>query len=84
MGSGASWRASGTREFQGVIWYNRASHTSSSTVALRGIDVNPHVHFSPVMLLASIASTVAVFGTLHLLALTNDNRASRAFISLGF
>lgn len=46
--------------------------------------VTPHVHFSPVMLLASVAATVAVFGTLHLLALTNDNRASRAFVSLGF
>ncbi len=46
--------------------------------------MNPHVHFSPMMMLATIASTVAVFGTLHLLALTNDNRASRAFVALGF
>lgn len=46
--------------------------------------MEPHVHFSPVLMLATIASTVAIFGTLHLLALTHDNRASRAFISLGF
>lgn len=46
--------------------------------------MNPHVHISPVHLIASIAATVAVFGTLHLLALTVDNRASRAFVSLGF
>jgi hypothetical protein len=46
--------------------------------------MDPHVHISPVHLIASIAATVAVFGTLHLLALTVDNRASRAFISLGF
>ncbi len=46
--------------------------------------MTPHVHISPVHMLATIAATVAVFGTLHLLALTNDNRASRAFIALGF
>lgn len=46
--------------------------------------MDPHVHISAVALLASVAATVAVFGTLHLLALTVDNRASRAFISLGF
>ena len=46
--------------------------------------MEPHVHISPVAMLATIAATVAVFGTLHLLAITQDNRASRAFISLGF
>lgn len=46
--------------------------------------MTPHVHISPVHLIASVAAVVAVFGTLHLLALTNDNRASRAFIALGF
>lgn len=46
--------------------------------------MDPHVHISPVHMLATIAATVAVFGTLHLLALTNDTRASRAFIALGF
>jgi hypothetical protein len=48
-------------------------------------NVAPHVHISAVHMLASIAAVVAVFGTLHLLALTSpDSRASRAFIALGF
>lgn len=46
--------------------------------------MNPHVHISPIHLVASIAATVAIFGTLHLLALTADNRASRAYVALGF
>lgn len=46
--------------------------------------MTPHVHISPVHILAGLAATVAVFGTLHLLALTTDNRASRAFVALGF
>jgi hypothetical protein len=46
--------------------------------------MDPHVHISPIHLIASIAATVAVFGTLHLLALSTDNRATRAFVSLGF
>lgn len=46
--------------------------------------MEPHVHITPIHLLASVAAIVAVFGTLHLLAITNDNRASRAFVSLGF
>lgn len=46
--------------------------------------MTPHVHFSPVGMLTNIAAVVAVFGTLHLLALSHDNRASRAFIALGF
>lgn len=46
---------------------------------------DPHVHISTVGLLASTAAVVAVFGTLHLLALsTPDSRVGRAFISLGF
>jgi len=44
----------------------------------------PHAHISATHLLASLAFTVAAFGTLHLLALSNDNRASRAWIGLGF
>jgi len=44
----------------------------------------PHVHISAVHLIAGVAATIAVFGTLHLLALTADNRVSRAFIALGF
>lgn len=51
---------------------------------MKGDPMGPHTHFSPMMLLATVASTVAVFGTLHLLALTNDNRWSRAYVSLGF
>lgn len=46
--------------------------------------MEPHVHISPVHIIASLAAVVAVFGTLHLLALTNDNRASRALMALGF
>lgn len=46
--------------------------------------MTPHVHISAVHLLASVAATVAIFGTLHLLALTSDNRASRALLALGF
>jgi hypothetical protein len=46
--------------------------------------MQPHVHISPVHLLASIAATVAIFGTAHLLALTSDTRPSRALIALGF
>lgn len=46
--------------------------------------MQPHAHISAVHLAAGVAATVAVFGTLHLFALTADNRWSRAFISLGF
>lgn len=46
--------------------------------------MQPHVHISAVHLLAAVAATVAVFGTIHLLSLTNDNRATRAFVLLGF
>jgi len=46
--------------------------------------MQPHVHISPVHLLATIAFAIVVFGTLHLLAISSDSRASRAFIALGF
>ena len=46
--------------------------------------MTPHVHISAVHMLASVAACVAVFGTLHLLALSTDNRWSRAYVSLGF
>lgn len=46
--------------------------------------MDPHVHISPVHLLAGIAFSIAIFGTLHLLAITFDNRASRALLALGF
>jgi len=47
-------------------------------------NVPPHVHIGAVSLAASMAAVVAVFGTLHLLALTSESRAARAFIALGF
>lgn len=46
--------------------------------------MDPHVHISPVHLVAGLAASIAIFGTLHLLAITFDNRASRAFVALGF
>lgn len=46
--------------------------------------MDPHVHISAVHLAAGIAATVAVFGTLHLLAVGKDSRWTRAFIALGF
>lgn len=46
--------------------------------------MDPHVHISPIHLLAMIAFSIVVFGTLHLLALSNDNRAARALLALGF
>jgi hypothetical protein len=47
-------------------------------------DVNPHNHLTAVHILAPILGVVALLGTLHLLALSNRNRASRAFIAAGF
>lgn len=47
--------------------------------------VAPHVHISATHIAASMAAIVAIFGTLHLLALsTPDSRLGRAFIALGF
>lgn len=46
--------------------------------------VDPHVHISPTHLWATLLSVVAIFGTLHLLALSSDTRIARAFIALGF
>jgi hypothetical protein len=46
--------------------------------------MNPHVHISPTHLVAGVAATVAVFGTLHLLSLTKDNAWMRAWQALGF
>ena len=43
-----------------------------------------HYHFTAVSVVYFIALMVAVFGTVHQLALTTENRASRAWISLGF
>jgi hypothetical protein len=46
--------------------------------------VDAHVHITPVHLLAAVIAVVAIMGTAHLLALTSDNRASRALVALGF
>ena len=46
--------------------------------------MDPHAHISAVPLIAGIAATIAVFGTLHLLAIARDDRWSRAYIALGF
>jgi hypothetical protein len=46
--------------------------------------MEPHVHMSPVHVLFTLAVMVAIFGTLHLLALGSDSRIGRAFMGLGF
>ena len=46
--------------------------------------MDPHVHISAVHIAAFVAASVAILGTLHLLAIGVDNRASRAYIALGF
>ena len=46
--------------------------------------MQPHVHLSAVHALALMALIVAMFGTMHLLALSHDTRLSRAYVSLGF
>jgi len=46
--------------------------------------MEPHAHISAVHLIAGIAATVAVFGTLHLLAVGKPGRWSNAYIGLGF
>jgi hypothetical protein len=46
--------------------------------------MEPHVHITPVHILATMLAIVAIFGTLHLLALSSDNRWGRAFLGLGF
>lgn len=46
--------------------------------------MQPHVHISAVAGIAVVSLVVATFGTAHLLALSHDNRVSRALVSLGF
>lgn len=46
--------------------------------------MDPHAHISATHMVAALAAVTAIFGTLHLLAIGVDNRASRAWISLGF
>lgn len=49
------------------------------------MSVAPHVHISAVHIGANIAAVVAIFGTLHLLALSaEDSKLARAYIALGF
>jgi len=46
--------------------------------------MEPHAHISAVHLTAAALTVIAIFGTLHLLALSRDNRWSRAYLALGF
>lgn len=46
--------------------------------------MEPHLHLTPVHALYNLAVIVAIFGTLHLLALSSDNSWGRAFMALGF
>jgi hypothetical protein len=46
--------------------------------------MTPHTHLTAVHGIAAACVVVVTFGTLHLLALSRDNRASRAFLALGF
>lgn len=46
--------------------------------------MDPHVHITPVHILATTLAVIAVFGTLHLLAMSQESRAGRAFMALGF
>jgi hypothetical protein len=46
--------------------------------------MTPHAHITPIHLAAAAIFTFAALGTVHLLILPRDNRASRAVIALGF
>lgn len=46
--------------------------------------VESHVHQGAVTVLPIVAVVIAVFGTLHLLALTSENRFAKAYLALGF
>lgn len=46
--------------------------------------MEPHVHITPIHLIATALAMLAIFGTLHLLALSSDTRPGRALIALGF
>lgn len=46
--------------------------------------MEPHVHITPVHILATMAAMVAIFGTIHLLALSQESRWGRAYMALGF
>jgi hypothetical protein len=68
----------------GHTWYNPWYILTLLRPNNEGNAMQPHTHISAVHLVSALAFTVAAFGTLHLIALTTDNRASRAFIALGF
>lgn len=46
--------------------------------------VESHVHQGAVAIIPTVAVVFAVFGTLHLLALTSDSRIAKALLALGF
>ena len=46
--------------------------------------VESHVHNGAVAVIPTVAIVFAVFGTLHLLALTSENRFAKAYLALGF
>lgn len=47
--------------------------------------MQPHVHISPIHMFATLLAMIALFGTLHLLAMTAENsRWARAMLALGF
>jgi hypothetical protein len=43
-----------------------------------------HVHIGFVSITATLLAVIAIIGTLHLLAMSSDTRAARAFLALGF
>jgi hypothetical protein len=46
--------------------------------------IESHVHQGAVAIIPTVAVVFAVFATLHLLALTINNRLSRAYLASGF
>lgn len=46
------------------------------------MSMTPHVHVSPVNMIATVALVLAVFGTIHLFTLTRDDRFSKAWRTL--
>lgn len=43
-----------------------------------------HVHIGFVSIAVVLLAVIAILGTLHLLAMSSDTRAARAFLALGF
>lgn len=67
----------------GTMFGNNVTTVQRRQEGLRGME--PHVHISPVHMLAFFAVCIALFGTVHLLAVSaGDNRATRAWFALGF